>query len=73
MSEKKIGYMCKVDYDYELGVALGGNDIFSSIEDLKRHRTCVKECGIVKVGIEELEVVQKQDFSGYKGSVEDGQ
>jgi hypothetical protein len=34
------GWMCKVDFDYELGEALGGTTLFSSKEDLNRCRKC---------------------------------
>lgn len=56
---KKIGYMDKTDFDHELGNALGGNEIYRSIEDLKRHKRCATECGIVKVEVTLLEVVQE--------------
>ena len=33
--DSRIGYMCKVDFMWELGEAMGGNKIYASIEDLK--------------------------------------
>ena len=60
MDEPKYGYMCKTDWDYELGEALGGNSIYPSIEDLKKRRKCVSSCGIVKVRVELEEVVQPE-------------
>ena len=48
---KRVGYMCKTDFDYELGHAAGGNRIFATVEDLKEWFPCVDECGIVKVEV----------------------
>jgi hypothetical protein len=56
-NEPRYGYMCKVDFDWELGEALGGTAIYPSVEDLKAERKCVSSCGIVKVKIELEEVV----------------
>ncbi len=57
MASKRYGYMCKIDYDYEIGSALGGNKIYPSIKDLARHHTCASSCGIVRVSIELDEVL----------------
>lgn len=46
---KKTGYMCKTDYEYELENAAGGVEIYSSVEDLKKHKKCWEDCGIVEV------------------------
>lgn len=64
MSNKIIGYMCGVDWQHELGEASGGNTIYPSIEDLKRHRQCWKQCGIVAVTVEEQAWVEGQDIGG---------
>lgn len=66
-SEPKFGYMCKVDFDFEVGEALGGNTVYSSIKDLKRHRKCVETCGIVKVKVELEEVVQYSNWRADRG------
>ena len=52
---KMYGYMCKTDFNYELGEALGGTEIYCSIEDIKRCRPCAEQCGIVKVEIKIVE------------------
>ena len=62
-------YMCKVDFECELGLAAGGNMVYSSVEDLKECRPCVKECGIVKVRVELVDVVQEEDFSRYDPTI----
>lgn len=53
---KKKGYMCGTDYEYELENASGGVKIYSSVEDLKKHKTCWEDCGII-----EIELVVKND------------
>lgn len=47
----KKGYMCGTDYEHELGVCSGGVKIFSSVVDLKNHKKCWCDCGIVEVEI----------------------
>ncbi len=64
VTESTHGYMCMTDYDYELGVAKGGNVVYPSVEDIKENRSCVSECGIVKVAVRAIEVTQEQDYSG---------
>lgn len=56
------GYMCAIDWQHELGEAMGGNKIYPSIKDLKRNHTMWDECGIVKVKVELVEWVEKQDL-----------
>ena len=56
------GYMCRVDFEYELGYAMGGNVVYPSIEDLKRCRPCADSCGIVAVRVELVEVVTEGDL-----------
>lgn len=51
-------YMCKTDFDLELGDACDGARVFPSIEDLKMYCPCVKSCGIVEVRVELVRVVQ---------------
>jgi hypothetical protein len=51
------GWMCKVDFDFELGEASGGNKVYASEEDLKRHAACVSECGMA-----EVVVMSAEDF-----------
>lgn len=55
MSDRKehgvIGYMCTIDYEYELGRASGGNTIYPTLEDLKKHHSMWNECGVVEVKV----------------------
>lgn len=61
MREPIIGYMCKVDFDHELGEAADGNHVFASVKDLKRYRKCWKECGIVEVETKLRRVIYGRD------------
>jgi len=60
MTEVRVGYMCKVDYDWELGEALGGSVVYPSIKDLQRKEKAHDHCGIVKVKVTLEEVVKKE-------------
>lgn len=61
MAEREL-YMCKTDFDHELGNAAGGVKVYSSLEDLAASRPCVTECGIVKVRVEVVEIVKDSAF-----------
>ena len=63
-SSGPIGYMCKTDFEYELGCAAGGNRIFPSITDLKKHKSCWETCGIVKVSVRYIATEVEENFSG---------
>ena len=58
MNEPIYGYMCKTDYQWELGEAHPFTEIYPNIKTLKKARQCVKDCGIVKVRIELEEVIE---------------
>lgn len=61
MSKSKvIGYMDKVDFDHELGDNPNGNEVFPTIDAVLRNRKCSRICGIVKVEVTLLEVVQDE-------------
>lgn len=60
MSDDKFAYMCKTDFDFELGEALGGTRVYLSIKDLLYNRKCTNQCGYVKVRII-LEDIIKED------------
>jgi hypothetical protein len=51
--------MDATDWDWELGEARGGTKIYASKEDILREKSCVKECGIVKVKISFVKRVTK--------------
>ena len=53
-----VGYMCKTDYEWELGYAAGGTDVYSSVKDLKKNKGCTQ--GIVMVRVQLMGVVQEE-------------
>lgn len=58
----RIGYMCAIDFDHELGQALGGSTIWPDVDDLKENHPCADECGIVEVKIVRTKVVQPSTY-----------
>ena len=65
-----VGYMCLTDFECELGCAMGGNVVYPSEGDLREHRKCVPECGIAKVEVTGLEIIQESDYSAYEALVQ---
>ena len=59
-----IGYMCAVDWECEIGAALGGNVVCSSVDDLKRVRPCCESCGIVEVRVLFSRVISEGSLEG---------
>lgn len=57
MKKTITGYMCPIDFQWELGEAAGGTVIYASIEDLKKNHTCWEECGIIEVEVTNTKVV----------------
>ena len=58
----KIGYMCGVDFQHELGEAHDPTPIYASIKALKQYRKCWVQCGIVKVEVKIKKWIVEQDF-----------
>lgn len=61
-----VGYMCAVDFNCELGHAAGGNTVYGSVADLKSHKKCWAQCGIVEVKVEFSKEIEPQDFTSVK-------
>ncbi len=61
MKDVKFGYMCKTEFDWEVGEALGASRVYSTVEELKEKRKCTQNCGIVKVSISVVEVIQSEN------------
>lgn len=57
-----LGYMCLTDFEFELGGASGGTVVHPSIDDVKRCRPCVHECGIMEVRVYGSRVVQEPNY-----------
>ena len=55
------GWMCEVDFDYELGEAAGGTSIFATEEDLHRYRKCTAGEDANHVPVE-VATMSKEDF-----------
>ena len=55
------GYMCKTDFECELGAAKGGNVVYPSEQDLRESKPCVDSCGIVKVKVVAVEIIQESE------------
>jgi len=51
MTNEKVGYMCMIDFEHELGRARGGSVVYPSVENLKENHAPWEECGIVEVKI----------------------
>jgi hypothetical protein len=49
----KIFFICQTDWDFELGEALGGTEVFCSLKDIQNKRVCAKSCGVYKITINE--------------------
>lgn len=58
-NKPRIGYMCGVDFIFELENAEDGNHIYPSVKSLKKYHRCVEEDGIVKVEIKPLKWLQE--------------
>lgn len=58
-ADTKYVYMCQTDWNWELGEAMGGAEVYCSVDDLKQERKCVSSCGVVKVKVELVEVVEE--------------
>lgn len=52
-----LGYMCRIDFEEELGRADGGNVVFASPEDCRECRECAESCGIVEVRVSYVRTV----------------
>lgn len=57
-----LAYMCKTDWNFELGKGYDGCELYSTIEDLKEYRPCVEECGIVEIEVTLKRVVQESNY-----------
>jgi hypothetical protein len=50
--------MCAIDFSCELGEASGGNTIYPSLEDLRKHHQWLDHCGF-----EEVVTMSREDFN----------
>ena len=57
------GYMCLVDWEYEIGHASDGNRVYPSLHALQEHHDCWAECGVVEVEVRSIRTVVPEDHS----------
>lgn len=55
-------YMCGVDWQHEIGCAMGGNRFYPSVKDAEENCKCVKSCGLVEVEVRFKRWVIEQDL-----------
>lgn len=60
--EPTTGFMCKIDFDHEVGNVFGGSQVYATLEDLRECEPASDECGIVEVEIRLVEVVEWESF-----------
>lgn len=53
-----VGFMCRTDWECEIGMASGGNVIYPSVSNIKDVRRCVTGCGIVEVEVRFRRIVE---------------
>jgi len=58
-----IVYLDAVDFQHEIGEALGGNKVYPSVKDLKENNRCWDSCGVVKCKITLVDWVEEQNFN----------
>ena len=56
------GYMCGVDFAYELGEAVSGNTVYPSVGDLKKHHSSWEECGIDEVRVSFVKEIEPENY-----------
>lgn len=72
MGTVKFGYMCAVDFEWELDEDASqpnGVQVYTSLEELRENRKCVNTCGIVKVKIILEETIQESNYRGEKDDI----
>ena len=58
-----IGYMDLTDWDHHLGEDSAGSKVYPGIDDCIKDNKCIDECGIIKVEIRAVEVIQERNES----------
>lgn len=59
----KYGYMCKTDYDYHVGEDIDGVTIYPDLLSLFMNRSCIEDCGWVKVELNVVETKPEKPWS----------
>ena len=66
LMHKLTGYMCYVDWLHEREVPGIALEVYTTVDDLKKARGCVEECGIVEVSMIQIQLVQNPEYFGRK-------
>lgn len=66
------GFMCKIDFDHELGAASSGSTVYPSLRALRREHTMADACGIVEVEVTLVRVVAWDRVGERKGETDGG-
>ena len=57
------GYMCQIDFNWELDSVSDGTKVYPTVEDLKVHHSCADTCGVVKVTVKLESVIIEGKYS----------
>jgi hypothetical protein len=68
MKQSKTVFVDGVDFQHELGYALGGTKVYSNLDDIKNNMLCWNGCGIVECEITFKRWAEPQDL--FKGDPE---
>ena len=60
MAKETVHYMCGTDFEHEAKSPNGCLDVYSSVEEVKNHKKCWKECGIIEFTMNEIAEVTSQ-------------
>lgn len=65
--EARVGVMDKIAFDYELGNAADGNEIYPSVEDMIKYDPHMRafdncKCGIVRVRVYLDKIIKKEKY-----------
>ena len=64
LSKGRVGWMDAVDFQHELGEALGGNTIYPSEEDLRKNKSCIDKseyCYPIRVLVFDAKDLEEDD------------
>lgn len=63
MEKEFTAYMCKTDFDYDARSSSKGTKIYPNEKALREYKSCVDECGIVKVKVSLEEIIQEENWN----------
>ena len=61
----RVGWMCSIDFQYELGEALGATDVYPSEENLRENRACIDTDEFCRA--KRVYVFDADEYDAYKG------